>query len=196
MVAGSTLAQVMAWHLMWPRHYLNPMLTSHWWYSVAFQWEQFQSKCPSYFSVKWVWKLKLANELNITTDIAWGGGWFVDWEWQLCHHSSAHPSMVLFTNAKTPHLTHLPLDKMAVILQMIFSEAFAWTKSFIYGSWGYGMRCVSFYILLIKISLKFVPRGPIDKNSALVYIIAWRWIGHKPLSEPMLTWFTDTYMHH
>ena len=26
--------------------------------------------------------------------------------------------------------------------------------------------------------------------------MAWRRIGDKPLSEPMLTWFTDTYMRH
>ena len=31
-----------------------------------------------------------------------------------------------------PHLTHLPLDKMAVILQTIFSDAFLWTKSFVF----------------------------------------------------------------
>ena len=28
------------------------------------------------------------------------------------------------------HLTHLPLNKMAAILQMIFSDAFSWMKSF------------------------------------------------------------------
>ena len=36
------------------------------------------------------------------------------------------------------------------------------------------------FCTLIKISLKFVPKGPIDKS----------------LSEPMLTWFTDAYMRH
>ena len=45
--------------------------------------------------------------------------------------------------------------------------------------------------ILTKISLKFVPKGPIDNNPALVLIMAWCWIGDKPLSEPMLTWFTD-----
>ena len=49
---------------------------------------------------------------------------------------------------------------------------------------------------LIKISLKFVPKGPINNNQALVQIMAWRWIGGKPLSEPMLTQFTDAYMRH
>ena len=42
-------------------------------------------------------------------------------------------------------LTHLPLDKMATILQT-----------------------------------KFVPKGPIDKKSALVQVMAWRRTGDKP----------------
>ena len=37
----------------------------------------------------------------------------------------------------------------------------------------------------IKISLKFVPRGPISNIPVLVQIMAWRWPGDKPLSEPM-----------
>ena len=37
----------------------------------------------------------------------------------------------------------------------------------------------------IKISLKFVPKGPINNIPALVLIMAWRRPGDKPLSEPM-----------
>ena len=37
-----------------------------------------------------------------------------------------------------------------------------------------------------KISLKFVPKGLIDNNPALVQIMAWRRPGDKPLSEPMM----------
>ena len=48
-------------------------------------------------------------------------------------------------------LTHLPLDKMAAILQTMFSYAHLWMKS-----------------ILIKISLKFVPEGPVENNPALV----------------------------
>ena len=40
--------------------------------------------------------------------------------------------------------------------------------------------------ILIKISLKFVPRGPINNIPALVQIMAWRRPGDKPLSEPMM----------
>ena len=38
----------------------------------------------------------------------------------------------------------------------------------------------------IDISLKFVPKGPINNIPALVQIMAWRRLGDKPLSEPML----------
>ena len=38
----------------------------------------------------------------------------------------------------------------------------------------------------IKISLKFVPKGPINKIPALFQIMAWRRSGDKPLSEPMM----------
>ena len=50
--------------------------------------------------------------------------------------------------------------------------------------------------ILIKISLKFVPKGVIDNNQALVEIMAWRRIGANPLSEPMLARFSDANMRH
>ena len=37
----------------------------------------------------------------------------------------------------------------------------------------------------INISLKFVPRGPINYIPTLVQVMAWRRQGNKPLSEPM-----------
>ena len=52
------------------------------------------------------------------------------------------------------------------------------------------------FCILTQISLWFVPNGPIDNNPALVQIMAWWRIGDKPLSEPMLTRFTDAYMRH
>ena len=48
--------------------------------------------------------------------------------------------------------------------------------------------------ILILISLKLVPKGPIDNKAALVKVMACRQTGDKPLSEPMLTQFIDTYM--
>ena len=38
----------------------------------------------------------------------------------------------------------------------------------------------------IKVSLKFVPKVPINNTPALVQIMAWRRPGDKPLSEPMM----------
>ena len=40
--------------------------------------------------------------------------------------------------------------------------------------------------IAIKISLKFVPKVPINNIPALVQIMAWRLPGDKPLSEPMI----------
>ena len=40
--------------------------------------------------------------------------------------------------------------------------------------------------IAMKISLKFVLKGPINNNPALVQIMAWRRPGDKPLSEPRM----------
>ena len=48
----------------------------------------------------------------------------------------------------------------------------------------------------IKISPKFVPKGPVNNIPASVQIMAWRRTGDKPLSEPMMTQFNDAYMRH
>ena len=39
---------------------------------------------------------------------------------------------------------------------------------------------------LMKLSLKYVRKGPINNNPAMVQIMAWRRSGAKPLSEPMM----------
>ena len=72
-------------------------------------------------------------------------------------------------------LTHLPLDKCPPFRRQYFQMHFC---------------------ILIEISLKFVPKGPIDNNPALVQIMAWCRIGDKPLSQPMMNRFTDAYMWH
>ena len=43
------------------------------------------------------------------------------------------------------------------------------------------------FSILINILMKFVPKGLIDNNPALVQVMAWRWTGDKPLPEAMLT---------
>ena len=50
--------------------------------------------------------------------------------------------------------------------------------------------------ILLKISIKFDPKVRINNILALVQIMAWRQPGDKPLSEPMLSQFTDAYMRH
>ena len=50
--------------------------------------------------------------------------------------------------------------------------------------------CIFFsenWCILVKFSLKYVRKGPIDDNPALVEIMAWRRSGDKPLSQPMMT---------
>ena len=71
-----------------------------------------------------------------------------------------------------------PPDKMAAISQTIFSDAFLWMKSF---------------VLWLKFHWSLFLRAYFDNNPALGKIMAWRLFGAKPLSEPMLTRFTDEY---
>ena len=52
------------------------------------------------------------------------------------------------------------------------------------------------YRIPIQISLKFVPRSPIDNKPVLVQVLAWRRIDNKPLLELMLAQFPDRYMRH
>ena len=67
----------------------------------------------------------------------------------------------------TGSLTHWGWHKMAAYFLKTFSYAFSWMK-------------------IIKISLKFVPKGPINNIPALVQIMAWQRPGAKPFSEPMM----------
>ena len=66
-----------------------------------------------------------------------------------------------------------------------------------FGRWQFQMHF--FYendVIPLRISLKFVPRSPINNKPALVQVIAWHQTGDKPLPEPMLTQLTDAYMQH
>ena len=47
--------------------------------------------------------------------------------------------------------------------------------------------------IFIRISPKYVPEGEIDNKLALVWVMAWRRTGTKPLPEPMLTQFLCIY---
>ena len=52
------------------------------------------------------------------------------------------------------------------------------------------------FCISIRISLRFVSRALIDNKSACVRVMARHRTGDKPLSEPMLTQFTNAYMQH
>ena len=78
-------------------------------------------------------------------------------------------------------LTHLSLDKMAAIVADYILKSFFLNEN---------------DRIPIKISLKFIPRSPIDNNQTLVWVMAWCWTGDKPLPESMMIQFTDTYMWH
>ena len=76
-------------------------------------------------------------------------------------------------------LNHIPLDKMVAIMA---DDNF---------------KCIFLNEIVrisIKISLKFVPTGPIDCKSALVQVMAWRRTRDKPLPGPMPIQVTNTYM--
>ena len=66
---------------------------------------------------------------------------------------------------------------------------------------GAGLTRAKFFLnekdkIPIQISLKLVPRGPIDNKPALVQVMVCRRTGDKPLPEPMMVQFTDAYMWH
>ena len=77
--------------------------------------------------------------------------------------------------------THLPLGKIAAISQTIFSDAFSWIKNFVF--W---LKFLwRWFLMMVQLT-----------KTGVVWIMAWRRIGDMPLSEPMLTRFTDAYMRH
>ena len=70
-----------------------------------------------------------------------------------------------------------PWTKWPPFGQRTFLNAFSWIKS-------------------CEFQFEFFPRGPADNKWALVLVIAWRWTGDKPLTEPILTQCTDANMRH
>ena len=69
------------------------------------------------------------------------------------------------------NLTHWGRDKVAAIFQKTLSKCIFFSKN---------------VLILLRISLRFVPNGPINNIPALFQIIAWRRPGDKPLSKPMV----------
>ena len=68
-----------------------------------------------------------------------------------------------------------------------------------WGNWQLTLRYIYIEYIYIYVSFVFVSvqiRYPIDINSAIVQVMAWRWTGPKPLLEPMMTHFFDVFMRH
>ena len=79
----------------------------------------------------------------------------------------AHAHAQAYRFPTSPLVNSSPLNKMAAILEDdIFSSVFLNETDRI----------------PIQISLKFVPRSPIDNKAAFVQVMAWRRTGDKPLS--------------
>ena len=97
--------------------------------------------------------------------------WSSAWWWGGHQGDGNNATGRLWVSLPTCAATHLPLDKMAAISLMIFSDAFPWMKGFVF--W------LEFHWSLFqKVQLT---------NPAF---------GAKALSEPVLTRFIDTYMWH
>ena len=84
------------------------------------------------------------------------------WNWHTPKHNKAWTACVINSLRPRQNGRHFPDD----IFKWIFLNENVW--------------------ITIKISLKFVPKGPINNIPALVQITAWRCPGDKPLSEPMM----------
>ena len=87
------------------------------------------------------------------------------WKRLLGQHKKSH-----YEENGQNSLTHWGRGEMN-ILQTKFSNIFSSVKMF---------------KISIKISLKFVPKGPINNVPALIQIMAWCCPGNKPLSGPLM----------
>ena len=125
------------------------IMISHWWLQLLptqhwlTHWDQnkmagilqtMSSNAFSWMKIFWFkfnWNLlrvQIDNKSSLVQVMAW------------CHIDSnfnkplPEPMMVLFIDASLVHnmLTHIPLNKMATILQTIFSDAVSWMKSFVF----------------------------------------------------------------
>ena len=74
------------------------------------------------------------------------------------------------------------MEKMDAISQTTFSNAFFFMNEQ--------------FLILIQMSLKFIPKVLIDNKSVLVQVMAWRRTGDKPLPKSVIIQFIDACMRH
>ena len=93
-------------------------------------------------------------------------------------YAYAHAYLYVYTYTRTYARTHI---HTYIIYIYIYIDGLCWALHyFLVVSHKENVR------ISIKISLQFVPRGPINNNPKLIRIMAWRRSGDKPLSEPMM----------
>ena len=145
------------------------------------------------------------EELNSITHWAWGE---MATNRQMTF-SNAFPWMELFVFLSHISLNFVPMGTSLPAWEATFMHRWLRYLLHVLTHWGPDkmaatladdiFTCNFFFetvLILIKISLNFVPRCPTENIPELVQIMAWHRIGDKPLSESMLTLFTGTYMQH
>ena len=130
---NSRLIQVMVWCRQAASHYLSPCCPkSVPPYGVTkAQWVK-MSEC-NYPPPSWTWYISLQRRrLGLRSSV-------ITCVWlprynrpRRGQHATGPPSLLMSPVSHSAVLTHLPLDKMAAILQTIFSDAFSWMKNFVF----------------------------------------------------------------
>ena len=181
----------MAWCLM---ALPEPMSTNHQWGSETFAWGQFRTKYSRYLSLMWVWKLLIQNYLlNLTGPLSntrnarkyWRIMAAVLTHWPLRDVAGNLKSKIFKINSKI---------NVVSISSEILPTRSHWVNPLRPRQIGRHFADDTFKCIFlkenvrisIKISLKFVPKSPIDDIPALFQILAWRRPGDKPLSEAMM----------
>ena len=185
----------------------EPMLTDYQWGSETFILWQFHKRCLNQQSQKFLWKLLIWNTLIFPR-----GQWVNSESLQLMKYTSAQSSNELQRPANMAgYLDSSPNNDcqgdITFWLQIDWYHCLHNWLVWLYFVDSYFLfnslrprqngrhfpddifKCIflneSIWIL-IEISLKFVPKGPINNIPALVQIMAWHRPGDKPLSEPIL----------
>ena len=110
--------------------------------------------------------------------------WHLQCQWYTKAQESKHnkaPVIGKICRCTVQPLNSFPPGKMSAISQTIFSDVFSLMKSFMF--W-----------LIFNWSLFLRFQLTISQHWFRWWIMTWCQIGNKPLSEPMLTQYTDSYM--
>ena len=106
------------------------------------------------------------------------------------------PSPILgaISSPPPPPLNVISRDPVAHFGCYLIPPPSPWPKWPLFRRWHFQTHVLQRNIRIsIKISLKFVPKGPIDNNASMAQIMAWSRISDKPFSEPMPTRIADAY---